>query len=140
MSFIHEFKTFISKGNVIDLAVGVIIGAAFGKIVTSLVEDIVMPPLGKVIGGVDFTFLKYVISPATKDAAGKDVAEVAVRYGNFLQICFNFLLVAFVIFLVIKAFNKLKRKQEEAPVPPPEVPADVKLLTEIRDLLATRKI
>ena len=117
---------------------GVIIGAAFGKIVTSLVEDIIMPPLGKIIGGVDFTFLKYVISPATKDAAGKDVAEVAIRYGNFLQICFNFLLVAFVIFLVVKAFNKLKRKQEEAPAPPPEVPADVKLLAEIRDLLASR--
>ena len=131
MAFIQEFKTFISKGNVMDLAIGVIIGAAFGKIVTSLVEDLIMPSLSKVIGGIDFTALKYVISGTGKD-------EVAIRYGNFLQTSFNFLIIAFCVFLMVKALNAMKRKQEEAPTPPPEVPVDVKLLTEIRDLLAKR--
>jgi large conductance mechanosensitive channel len=130
MSFMHEFKTFISKGNVMDLAVGVIIGAAFGKIVTSLVEDLIMPVVGKIVGGVDFTSLKLVIGGSGKD-------EVALRYGNFLQNSLNFLLMAFVLFLIIKSFNRLKRKHEEAPVPV-EVPAEVKLLAEIRDLLAKR--
>ncbi len=131
MGFIQEFKTFISKGNVMDLAIGVIIGAAFGKIVTSLVEDLIMPMIGKIIGGVDFTGLKYVISGSGKD-------EVALRYGNFIQTTLNFLIIAFCIFLMVKALNAMKRKQEEAPAPPPEVPADVKLLTEIRDLLAKK--
>lgn len=131
MGFIQEFKTFVSKGNVMDLAIGVIIGAAFGKIVTSLVEDVIMPVIGKIIGGVDFTGLKYVISGSGKD-------EVAVRYGNFIQTTLNFLIIAFCIFLMVKALNAMKRKQEEAPTPPPEVPADVKLLTEIRDLLAKK--
>ncbi len=131
MGFIQEFKTFISRGNVMDLAIGVIIGAAFGKIVTSLVEDMIMPVIGKVLGGVDFTGLKYVISGSGKD-------EVAVRYGNFIQTTLNFLIIAFCIFLMVKALNAMKRKQEEAPAPPPEVPADVKLLTEIRDLLAKK--
>jgi large conductance mechanosensitive channel len=131
MGFIQEFKTFISKGNVMDLAIGVIIGAAFGKIVTSLVEDLIMPVIGKIIGGVDFTGLKYVISGSGKD-------EVALRYGNFIQTTLNFLIIAFCIFLMVKALNAMKRKQEEAPAPPPEVPADVKLLTEIRDLLAKK--
>jgi large conductance mechanosensitive channel len=132
MGFIQEFKTFISKGNVMDLAIGVIIGAAFGKIVTSLVEDVFMPVIGKIIGGVDFTGLKYVISGAgTKE-------EVALRYGNFLQTSINFLIIAFCVFLMVKALNALKKKQEEAPAPPPEVPTDVKLLTEIRDLLAKK--
>ena len=133
MGFIHEFKTFISKGNVMDLAIGVIIGAAFGKIVTSLVEDVFMPVLGKIVGGIDFTGLKYVISGTGKD-------EVALRYGNFIQTSFNFLIIAFCVFLIVKALNSMKRRQEAkaAPEPPPEVPADVKLLTEIRDLLAKR--
>jgi large conductance mechanosensitive channel len=133
MGFIQEFKTFISKGNVMDLAIGVIIGAAFGKIVTSLVEDVFMPVLGKIVGGIDFTGLKYVISGTGKD-------EVALRYGNFIQTSFNFLIIAFCVFLIVKALNSMKRRQEAkaAPEPPPEVPADVKLLTEIRDLLAKR--
>src|SRR5882757_5873858 len=132
MGFIKEFKTFISKGNVMDLAIGVIIGAAFGKIVTSLVEDVIMPVVGKFVGGVDFTGLKLVISGAgTKE-------EVALRYGNFLQTSLNFLIIAFCVFLMVKALNALKRNQEEAPAAVPEVPADVKLLTEIRDLLAKK--
>lgn len=133
MGFFNEFKTFISKGNVMDLAIGVIIGAAFGKIVASLVEDVFMPVLGKIIGGVDFTGLKYVISGTGKD-------EVALRYGNFVQTSFNFLIIAFCVFLMVRALNALKRRQEAAaPVrPPPEVRADVKLLTEIRDLLAKK--
>ena len=108
MGFIQEFKTFISKGNVMDLAVGVIIGAAFGKIVTSLVEDVIMPIIGKIVGGVDFTGLKFVISGSGKD-------EVALRYGNFIQTSINFLIIAFCVFLMVKGLNALKRKQEEAP-------------------------
>lgn len=133
MGFIHEFKTFISKGNVMDLAIGVIIGAAFGKIVASLVEDVFMPILSKVIGGVDFTGLKYVISGTGKD-------EVALRYGNFIQTSLNFLIIAFCVFLMVKALNAMKRRSEaaEAPEPAKEIPADVKLLTEIRDLLAKK--
>ncbi len=131
MGFLNEFKTFISKGNVMDLAIGVIIGAAFGKIVASLVEDLCMPILGKMVGGIDFTGLKYVMSGTGKD-------EVALRYGNFLQTSFNFLIIAFCVFLMVKAFNAMKRKQAAAPQSAPELPADVKLLTEIRDLLAKR--
>ena len=131
MAFIQEFKTFISKGNVMDLAIGVIIGAAFGKIVTSIVEDIFMPILGKIVGGVDFSSLKYVISGTGKD-------EVAIRFGNFLQTSLNFLIIAFCVFLMVKALNAMKRKQEEAPTAAAEVPPDVKLLIEIRDLLAKR--
>ncbi len=142
MGFADEFKTFIAKGNVVDLAVGVIIGAAFGKIVGSLVEDVVMPVLGKFLGGVNFTNLKVVLDPAyLKD--GKEVAENAIKYGNFVQMCFNFLLMAFVVFCFVKAINtmrdRLVKKAEAAPAPPPpEDPAEVRLLTEIRDLLAKR--
>ncbi|MBS0657273.1 MAG: large-conductance mechanosensitive channel protein MscL [Verrucomicrobia bacterium] len=142
MGFIDEFKTFIAKGNVIDLAVGVIIGAAFGKIVDSLVGDVVMPILGKVIGGVNFTGLKIVLDPAVlKD--GKEVAaEVAIKYGNFIQMCFNFLLMAFVVFCFVKAINtaraRMSKQEAAAPAPTPEDPADVKLLKEIRDLLAAK--
>ena len=131
MAFIQEFKTFISKGNVMDLAIGVIIGAAFGKIVTSIVEDIFMPILGKIVGGVDFSSLKYVISGTGKD-------EVAIRFGNFLQTSLNFLIIAFCVFLMVKALNAMKRKQEDAPTAAAEGPPDVKLLIEIRDLLAKR--
>ena len=117
-----------------DLAIGVIIGAAFGKIVSSLVEDVFMPVLGIIVGGIDFTGLKFVIT-------GSGKSEVALRYGNFLQTSFNFLIIAFCVFLMVKALNAMKRRQEAnaAPEPPPEVPADVKLLTEIRDLLAKKE-
>lgn len=143
MGFIDEFKTFIAKGNVVDLAVGVIIGAAFGKIVDSLVGDVVMPILGKIIGGVNFTGLKIVLDPARPGPDGKEIAEVAIKYGNFLQMSFNFVLMAFVVFCFVKAINaaraRMAKKEAEAPAPAPEDPADVKLLKEIRDLLAVRK-
>ena len=128
---VNEFKEFISRGNVVDLAVGVIIGGAFTSIVTSLVNDIVMPVVGLIVGGVNFTGLKYVITPAVGD-----VAEAAIYYGNFLQSVVNFLLVACVIFSVIQVINRF-HKREEATPPPPAAPAeDIVLLREIRDLLA----
>jgi len=126
-----EFKQFAMKGNVIDMAVGVIIGVAFGKIVTSLVEDLIMPPIGKVIGGVDFTDL------AVSLGAGYDGKDVLLKYGNFLQVTFQFLIVAFVLFLLIRAFNKLKTPDPAAP--PPAPPRQEVLLQEIRDLLAKQQ-
>jgi len=130
MSLGKEFKEFAMKGNVIDMAVGVIIGAAFGKIVTSLVEDLIMPPLGKLIGGVNFTDLAL---PLGVDPAGK---EVILKYGNFLQISFQFLIVAFVLFMLIRSLNKLKKPDPAAP--PPVPPRQEVLLQEIRDLLARK--
>ena len=131
MSLGKEFKEFAMKGNVIDMAVGVIIGIAFGKIVTSLVEDVIMPPIGKVIGGVDFSSLALTLGT---DPAGK---EVLVKYGNFLQISFQFLIVAFVLFMVIRGINKLKKPDPAAP--PPAPPRQEVLLQEIRDLLARKQ-
>jgi large conductance mechanosensitive channel len=130
MSFVKEFREFAVKGNVVDMAVGIIIGAAFGKIVTSFVSDIITPPLGYLIGGVDFTNLKATL-PALK--AAKD--PVTINYGIFLQTAFDFIIVAFAIFLVIKAINRLKRKEEVAPSAPPPPTREEVLLTEIRDLL-----
>lgn len=131
MGMIGEFKEFISRGNVVDLATAVVIGAAFGKIVTSLVDGIVMPAIGFLTGGVSVSDWKYVLSPASSDAAGKEVAEVAIRYGAFIQTMIDFLLIALVIFLVLKAYNRV-RKPVEAPVVTPE---EVLLLREIRDSL-----
>jgi large conductance mechanosensitive channel len=133
MSFVAEFKKFALRGNVVDLAVGVVIGAAFGKIVTSLVDNIIMPPLGWAIGGIDFSDWKWVLKPA--DAATK-TAEVAVQYGVFINVLIQFIIIAFAIFLVVKAINRLTRREEEAPAAPP---ADVALLTEIRDLLKSQQ-
>jgi large conductance mechanosensitive channel len=130
MSLGKEFKEFAMKGNVIDMAVGVIIGAAFGKIITSLVEDVFMPPIGKLIGGVNFTDL--VLHLGT-DPAGKDVV---VKYGNFLQISFQFIIVAFVLFMFIRTLNRLKKPDPAAP--PPAPPRQEVLLQEIRDLLAKK--
>ncbi|MDF3020920.1 MAG: large conductance mechanosensitive channel protein [Steroidobacteraceae bacterium] len=130
MGLAKEFKEFAMKGNVIDMAVGVIIGTAFGKIVTSLVEDVIMPPLGKVIGGVNFSDLSLNLG---MDPAGK---EVILKYGNFLQITFQFLIVALVLFMVIRTLNKLKTPDPAAP--PPAPPAQEVLLREIRDLLAKK--
>jgi len=130
MSLGKEFKEFAMKGNVIDMAVGVIIGAAFGKIVSSLVEDVIMPPLGKVIGGVNFSDLA--VSLGT-DPTGKDVI---LKYGNFLQISFQFMILAFVLFMLIRTINKLKKPDPAAPPPPP--PREEVLLQEIRDLLAKK--
>ena len=130
MSLAKEFKEFAMKGNVIDMAVGVIIGTAFGKIVTSLVEDVIMPPLGKVIGGVNFSDLSVSLGA---DPAGK---EVILKYGNFLQISFQFLIVAFVLFMLIRTLNKIKKPDPAAP--PPAPPRQEVLLQEIRDLLAKK--
>jgi len=132
MKIIDEFKSFAMKGNVVDMAVGIIIGAAFGKIVSSLVSDIIMPPLGLLIGGVNFTDLKLVMK-----AASDGNPAVTWNYGNFIQVCFDFLIVAFAVFMLIKAINTLRKKSEApaAPAAPPEPPAEVRLLTEIRDLL-----
>lgn len=132
MAIIKEFKEFISKGNVVDLAVGVIIGAAFGKIITSLVDDILMPPLGFLIGGVDFSEKKLVLISA--DVINK-VEEVAIRYGNFINAVFQFLIVALCIFAVIKTINTLKRKEEAVPASTPAPSPEQALLAEIRDLL-----
>ncbi|MEM6765711.1 MAG: large-conductance mechanosensitive channel protein MscL [Bacteroidota bacterium] len=130
---IKEFREFIMKGNILDLAVAVIIGGAFGKIVTSFVNDIIMPPIGLLLGGVNFTDLKMVL----KEAEG-EVEAVTLNYGAFVQNIVDFLIVAFVIFLVIKAYNNSKRKEEEAPAAPPEPSAEEKLLTEIRDVLKSQ--
>jgi len=131
MSLGKEFKEFAMKGNVIDMAVGVIIGAAFGKIVTSVVEDVIMPPIGMVIGGVHFGDL------AVKLGAGPDgKTDVLLKYGNFLQVTFQFLIVAFVLFMLIRTLNKLKKPDPAAP--PPPTPRQEVLLQEIRDLLAKK--
>lgn len=134
MAIIKEFKEFAMRGNVVDLAVGVIIGAAFGKIVTSLVADIIMPPIGMVTGGIDFKDLKYVLKPAV----GKTPAT-AINYGLFINNVIDFLIVAFCIFLIVKGINTLKKKEEAAPDAPPEPTKEEILLTEIRDLLAVKK-
>jgi len=141
MSFVKEFKEFAVKGNAIDLAVGVIIGGAFGKIVSSLVSDIIMPPLGILIGGVKMSELEWVMKAASIDEKGETVSAVAIKYGNFLQASFDFLIIAFSIFLFVRLINKMKRKQEAeviAEAPAPETPADIKLLEEIRDLLKNK--
>ncbi len=130
MSMIKEFKAFAMKGNVVDMAVGIIIGVAFGKIISSFVGDVLMPPIGLMLGGLDFSNLAL-----TLKAGSVGVEPVMLKYGVFINTVIDFLIVAFSIFMVIKAMNTLKKKQEAAPVVPPEPPADVKLLTEIRDLL-----
>jgi large conductance mechanosensitive channel len=130
MSLAAEFKEFAMKGNVVDMAVGVIIGAAFGKIVSSLVENVIMPPLGKLIGGVNFSEM------AMSLGAGADGKDVLLKYGSFLQSIFDFVIIAFVIFMAIKGINRLKKPAPNAPPPPP--PAQEVLLSQIRDLLAKR--
>ena len=139
MSMAKEFKEFISRGNVVDLAVGVIIGGAFGGIVTSLVKDVIMPPIGYMMSGIDFASLKIQIAPAVLDAAGKVTKpEVAIGYGAFINTLINFLIVAAVIFLVVKGVNALKRKEAAKPAEPPAPTTDQQLLMEIRDLLASK--
>ncbi len=135
MSLINEFKQFAMKGNVVDLAVGIIIGAAFGKIVTSIVNDIIMPPIGALIGGVDFTDLKVILKAATTDDAGNAVTAVTLNYGNFVQTTIDFLIIAMAVFMIIKAINRMKKKEEAAPSAPPKPSNEEVLLTEIRDLL-----
>ncbi len=130
---LKEFKEFAMKGNVMDLAIAVIIGAAFGKIVSSLVNDVVMPVIGLIVGGIDFTTLKIVLTPAVGDTA-----EVAILYGTFIQTIVDFLLIALSVFFVVKVLSKLKKKEEAKPEAPAAPPQDVVLLTEIRDLLKTK--
>jgi large conductance mechanosensitive channel len=131
MSFASEFKAFAMRGNVVDMATGIVIGAAFGKIVSSLVEGIVMPPIGLLIGGIDFSAIKTVIKAAGADGKG----EVAIQWGAFLNTVISFVIIAFAIFMVIKLMNRVTRKEEAAPAAPP---AEVVLLTEIRDLLKAK--
>lgn len=133
MSIIKEFKEFAIKGNVIDMAVGIIIGVAFGKIISSFVADIIMPPIGVLVGGVDFTNLAITI----KEASG-EIPAVVISYGNFIQTVVDFTIIAFAIFIAIKGINSLKRKEEAAPEAPPEPSAQEVLLAEIRDLLKDR--
>ncbi|MBL6452924.1 MAG: large-conductance mechanosensitive channel protein MscL [Porphyromonas sp.] len=137
-SFKQEFKEFALRGNVMDMAVGIIIGGAFGKIVSSLVDDILMPLIGLFTGGVNFTELKWVIKPAELNAAGEEiVAATTLNYGLFIQNIIDFLIIALVIFMMIRGINRLRKKQEEpaTPEPAPEPSDEVKLLTEIRNLL-----
>ena len=134
---LQEFKTFAMRGNVVDMAVGIIIGGAFGKIVSSVVGDLIMPAVGLLVGGVNFTDLKIVMKDAVLEGDKVITPEVSLNYGNFIQVVFDFLIIAFAVFLLIKGINALNRKKEApaAPATPPAPPADVQLLTEIRDLL-----
>jgi large conductance mechanosensitive channel len=133
MSMIQEFRTFALRGNVVDLAVGVVIGAAFGKIVGSLVDHVIMPPIGLLIGGVDFSEIAITLRAATDEAPA-----VAMQVGTFINILIQFIIIAFAIFLVIKAINRMQRKEAAKPAPPPMPSAEEVLLTEIRDLLRAR--
>lgn len=136
MSFLQEFKTFAMRGNVVDMAVGIIIGGAFGKIVSSIVSDIIMPPVGLLIGGVKFQNLKIILKHAQTDVAtGKVTDAVSINYGNFINTALDFIIVAFAIFLIVKLINSMKKKEEAKPTPPPAPTKEEVLLTEIRDLL-----
>ena len=138
---LQEFKTFAMRGNVVDMAVGIIIGGAFGKIVSSVVGDLIMPAVGLLVGGVNFTDLKIVMKDAVLEGDKVITPEVSLNYGNFIQVVFDFLIIAFAVFLLIKGINALNRKKEApaAPATPPAPPADVQLLTEIRDLRKEKK-
>ncbi len=135
MAIAKEFRDFINRGNVVDLAVGVIIGAAFGKIVASLVGDVLMPPIGYLLGGVDFSNIAITLKSAT---GGDPKTAVVIKIGTFINTCIDFLIVAFCIFLVVKGFNQLRKKEEAKPAEPPAPTEDQKLLTEIRDILKAK--
>ncbi len=142
MKLVSEFKAFAMRGNVVDMAVGIIIGGAFGKIITSIVADVIMPPIGLLLGGVKFTDLKIILKDPVLDAAGKITTQaVSINYGNFIQTSVDFLIIAFAIFMMIKAMNSLKKKEEAAPAPAPVEPPPSKeevLLGEIRDILKSK--
>jgi large conductance mechanosensitive channel len=138
MEIIKEFKSFAMRGNVMDMAVGVIIGGAFGKIVSSFVSDVIMPPLGFLIGGVDFSDLKWTLRSAYTDAAGETIPAVAINYGNFFNTIIDFIIIALAIFLMVKTINSLQKKKESAPAPPVLPSKEEQLLTEIRDILKTK--
>ena len=133
---LKEFKEFAMRGNVVDMAVGIVIGGAFGKIVSSFVGDVIMPLVGMLVGGVDFTNLAITLKQAVVAADGTETTPaVMLNYGSFIQTIFDFIIIAFAIFMVIRAMNRLKKKEEEAPAAPPEPSDEVKLLTEIRNSL-----
>lgn len=132
---IQELKAFMMRGNVVDMAVGVIIGGAFGQIVTSFVNDVIMPPIGVLLNGVNFTDLKFVIKEASVDAVGNALPAVSLNYGNFIQMVINFLIISTVIFFAIKGMNTLQKKKIEEPAAPPAPTKEEVLLAEIRDLL-----
>lgn len=138
MRMLTEFKTFALRGNVWELAVGIVIGGAFGKIVSSLVNDVIMPPIGMLVAGVDFSNLKLVLKPGTLDAAGKTVGEAAIFYGNFINTLISFLMIAGAIFMLTRPIITVRKKEEAAPPPPAKPSAEVQLLTEIRDLIKDR--
>lgn len=133
MGMMQEFKSFAMKGNVVDMAVGIIIGGAFGKIVSSVVADVIMPPIGLLLGGVDFSDLAITL----KEASG-DVAAVTMNYGKFIQTVVDFVIIAFAIFMLIKAMNSMKKKEEAAPAAPPAPSKEETLLSEIRDILKSK--
>ncbi|MFA7181265.1 MAG: large-conductance mechanosensitive channel protein MscL [Bacteroidales bacterium] len=137
MKLLDEFKQFAMKGNVIDMAVGIVIGGAFGKIVSSFVADVIMPPIGLLVGGVNFTDLKVILKQEVLDSAGAVLnPAVTINYGSFIQVILDFIIIAFAIFSMVKMLNNLKKKPvPAAPATPPPPPADIQLLTEIRDLL-----
>ena len=138
MGLLKEFKTFSMRGNVVDMAVGIIIGGAFGRIITSLVNDVVMPPIGLLLGGVDFADLKVVLKRETVDAVGTLVPAVSVNYGIFVNTIINFIIIAFAIFMVIKAMNFAKKKEVAAPATPQAPTVEEKILMEIRDILRAK--
>ena len=135
MGLVKEFKNFAMRGNVVDMAVGIIIGGAFGKIVSSIVSDIIMPPIGLLLGGMNFSDLSIVLKAATVDSAGNAVAAVTMNYGKFIQTTIDFLIIAFAIFLMIRVMNRLRTREDEKPAAPPPTPREEVLLTEIRDIL-----
>ena len=137
MGMLQEFKAFAMRGNVVDMAVGIVIGGAFGKIVSSLVANIIMPPIGVITGGVDFKNLDIVLKKATVDTAGNTIAAVTISYGTFINTIIDFVIIAFAIFMVVKAMNFAKRK-EAAPAPPPALSKEELLLSEIRDILKSK--
>jgi len=139
MALIKEFKAFALRGNVVDLAVGVVIGAAFGKIVSSLVDSIIMPPLGLILGKVNFSELKFVLQSAVMEGDKVVTPEIAIGYGAFFQSMLDFIIIAFCIFMVVKVYQSMVKKNEDAPPPPAPPTKDQELLTEIRDLLKSNQ-
>ena len=139
-NFIKDFKAFVMRGNVVDMAVGIIMGAAFGKIVSSLVSDMIMPLVGVMLGGVSFSDLKFTLYNAVTDASGTVIEpEVVLNYGNFIQVTVDFLIISFAIFMMIKVIGKVQRKKEEEPAAPATPSDEVQLLTQIRDLLEKKE-
>lgn len=139
MGMLSEFKDFAVRGNVADMAVGIIMGGAFGKIVSSVVSDIIMPPIGLLVGGVNFNDLKLILKEASTDAAGQAIPAVTLNYGNFIQTTIDFVIIAFAIFLLIKGLNHFHKKKEAEPAPEPGPSKEEVLLTEIRDLLKEKQ-